>query len=73
MPAERHAITADTFTAISEPSGLAALAIVMVTLALGLVMRLAEDVRVVVWRCVRIGIDLAHSRRPTGERPHPSR
>ena len=73
MPAERHAVTADTFTAVPEPSGLAALAIVMATLALGLVMRLAEALRVVVWRCVRIGIDVARSRRPTGERPPPSR
>ena len=64
---------ADTFTAVPEPSGLAALAIVMVTLALGLVMRLAEDVRVVVWRCVRSAIDLARSRLGMGGRPHPSR
>ena len=46
-----------------EPSGLAALAIVMVTLGIGGVMRLAQEVGSVVTQCARYRIELPDVRR----------
>jgi hypothetical protein len=52
-----------TRASVSEPSGLLALALVMVTLGLGLLMRLAHEVRVLVWQCAQYRIDLGRVRR----------
>jgi hypothetical protein len=52
-----------TLASVSEPSGLLALALVMVTLGLGLLMRLARELRVLVWQCAQYRIDLGRVRR----------
>ena len=71
MPPEDVSIGAMSFaaewlqpTAVApEPSGLAALAIVMVTLGIGGVMRLAQEVGAVVTQCARYRIELRGVRR----------
>jgi hypothetical protein len=49
--------------AVSEPSGLLALALVMVTLGVGVVMRLARDLRALVSQCAQYRIELDGLRR----------
>lgn len=71
VPADDVSIGAMSFaagwsqpTAVApEPSGLAALAIVMVTLGVGGVMRLAQEVGTVVTQCARYRIELGGVRR----------
>lgn len=49
--------------AVSEPSGLLALALVMVTLGVGVVMRLAHHARAILSQCARYRIELGGLRR----------
>ena len=48
---------------LSEPSGLLALALVMVTLGVGVVMRLAQELRALVSHCAQYKIELGGLRR----------
>jgi hypothetical protein len=59
--------------AVSEPSGLLALVLVMITLGVGVVMRLAHEVRVLIVRYGQRRIDLDRVRRWWIDQRRPAR